>query len=175
MKAPDKTLGPQCIKSCFFPLTAPPPPPPPPHFQHSQTFLLTSFITVPCFSLEQTELWGSSPLPHHPSPTNGALNESQGVVCEKRNCKTTNSRKPRLPKNGKEHTISPCLLKSNCAFYRPLDSSGLLGNTLTPYHPERRQCSLKGSGPEEWRVETHKGGGHKTEGDSLGSAGFYLL
>lgn len=34
-------------------------------------------------------------------------------------------------KNRKEHTISPCLLKSNCAFYRPLDNSGLFGNFLT--------------------------------------------
>ena len=30
----------------------------------------------------------------------------------------------------KEHTISPGLLKSNCAFYRPLDNSGLFGNFL---------------------------------------------
>ena len=33
-------------------------------------------------------------------------------------------------KNRKEHTISPGLLKGNCAFYRPLDNSGLFGNFL---------------------------------------------
>lgn len=142
-------MGPQFIKSCFFP-------PEPTNFHHSRTFFLTSFIKVPFFHWSRQSSGETSPIPHQLSPTNRALNESQGVVCVKRNCKTTNCRKSRLPKYRKEHTISPCLLKSNCAFYRPLGSSGLLGNFLT-HTTQRGQCSVRGSGPEycgEWSATT---------------------
>lgn len=86
---PNHTM--QFIKSCFFPTN-----------QLASTSLEHSFwllsLTFPFFfwsgQSPRESLSLSSPFP----PTRGALNESQSVVCLKRNCKTTNCRKSLLPK-----------------------------------------------------------------------------
>lgn len=130
------------IKSCFFTLNPP--------TSAISSILSDFFINISFFeTLEQTELWGLRPLPHHLSPTSWALNERQGVVCEERNCKTTNSRKPRLPKNPKgTHNIAMPLKKQ----LRILQASGqfrFAWQLSHPYHPARRQRSIGGSGRED--------------------------
>lgn len=115
----------QFSKSCFFPANQP-----------ASTSLEHSFwlisLTFPFFfwsGQSPRESLSLSPLPLPPNQW-GIEWEPECCLCKE---KLQNHKLQKIvtAKNRKEHTISPCLLKSNCAFYRPLDNSGLFVNFLT--------------------------------------------
>lgn len=114
----------QFIESCFFHTNQP-----------ASTSLKHSFwlisLTFPSFSGVVRAPGNLSLSPHPLAPNQWGIElEPECCLCKE---KSQNHKLQKIvtAKNRKEHTISPGLLKSNCAFYRPLDNSGLFGNFLT--------------------------------------------
>ena len=115
----------QFIKSCFFHTNQPA------STSLKHCFWLIS-LTFPSFSgvVRAPGNLSVSPHPPCPQPVGHWMRARVLSLCKE---KSQNHKLQKIvtAKNRKEHTISPGLLKSNCAFYRPLDNSGLFGNFLT--------------------------------------------
>lgn len=114
----------QFIKNCFFSTNQPASK----SLKHS--FWLIS-LAFPSFS-GVVRAPGTLSLSLHPlAPSQWGIEwEPECCLCKE---KLQNHKLQKIvtARKRKEHTISPGLLKSNCAFYRPLDNSGLFGNFLT--------------------------------------------
>lgn len=118
---PNHTI--QFIKSCFFPTNQP-----------ASTSLKHSFwlisLTFPSFS-GVVRAPGNLSLSSLLAPNQWGIEWEPECCLRKEKLQNHKLQKIVTAKNRKEHTISPGLLKSNCAFHRSLDNSGLFGNFLT--------------------------------------------